>query len=174
MPRSQPSSRRSPRQQQQTAAGQAAVASLRADAAEWTSIGLAVPAQADIPALLRTLERTANAEHVKMQMISLSGSSSPTPQSSSTASTSSASGATVVPIQLTFAGGYLALDSLLGRLDDFVTVSGSEVHATGPLVSVSSVSLSGTPNLAAQLNATIYELPASSAATGAATTTGAQ
>ncbi len=164
--------------QDQTAAGQAAVASLRAGAAQYAAIGLAVPTRANIPALLRTLERTANAEHVKMQTISLTGGSSATTSSSSAAtsstSTSSAGGPTVVPVQLTFSGGYLALDDLLRRLDEFVTVSGTDVHATGPLVSVSSVQLSGTPSLTAQLNATIYQLPASSTSTGATTTTGAQ
>lgn len=164
-------------EQQQYAAGRAAEAALRANAGQWTSVRVAVPVQSDIPALLRTLERTADAAHVKMRAIQLTGSSSATTQSSTTASSAAASstgGATAVPIQLTFAGGYMALDSLVRRLDGFVVVSGDEVHATGPLLSITSVQLSGAPKLVVQLNANIYQLPASSAAGQAATTGGQQ
>ncbi len=159
-------------EQQSYAAGRAAQAALKSDAAEWAALRLAVPAQSDIPALLRTLEKNANAVHVKMQAIQLtgaSGSSAATPTSSSSTA-SSASGATGVPIQLTFAGGYTALNSLVRHLDGLVVVSGGKVHATGPLLSISNVSLSGTPNLTVQLNATIYQLSAASTAAG--TTTG--
>ena len=51
-------------------------------------------------------------------------------------------------------------------------VSGHTVHATGPLLSISSVSLSGSPNLTVQLTATIYQLSAASIA--ATATTGGQ
>jgi hypothetical protein len=161
--------------QQQLVAGRAAQAALGADAAEWTSINLAVPTQADIPALLRTLERTANAEHVKMQAINLTASSSATAQSSTSASSAAASSTAIAtPIQLTFAGGYLPLEGLIQRIDSFVVVSGGRVHATGPLVSIGSVQMSGTKNLVAQFTATIYELSASSTASGATTTGGLQ
>ena len=46
------------------------------------------------------------------------------------------------------------------------------MHATGPLLSIGSVSLSGSPNLTVQLTATIYQLAAASPA--ATTTTGGQ
>jgi Tfp pilus assembly protein PilO len=157
-------------EQQQYVAGRAAQAALRANAAQWTSVRVAVPVQSDIPALLRTLERTANAAHVKMQAIHLTGSSSSTAASSAAAS--STGGATGVPIQLTFAGGYVALDSLVRRLDGLVVVSGDKVHATGPLLSITSVQLSGVPKLVVQLTANIYQLPASPAAGQVATTGG--
>jgi len=155
---------------QQIATGQAAVAALRSDATQWASLGLAVPAEADIPDLLRTLERTADAEHVTIQSINLAGSSSTTTQSTPTASKSGTGGATSVPLQLSFTGGYQALADLIQRLQGLVTVSGGQVHATGPLMNVSSVALSGSANLTAQVTASIYQLPASSAATGAAST----
>jgi hypothetical protein len=77
-----------------------------------------------------------------------------------------------VPLSLTFAGGYTALHNLVRRLDGLVVVSGHTVHATGPLLSISNVSLSGSPKLTVQLTATIYQLATSSSA--ATATTGGQ
>jgi hypothetical protein len=163
-------------EQQQYAAGRAAQAALRANAAQWQSVRVAVPVQSDIPALLRTLEQTATAAHVKMRAVALTGSSGATTPSSTTASSASASStgsATGMPVQLTFAGGYTALDGLVRRLDGLVVVSGDKVHATGPLLSITSVQLGGAPKLVVQLIANIYQLPASSAA-GQATAGGQQ
>jgi len=157
--------------QQQIATGQAAIASLHANATQWAAVSLAVPAQADIPSLLRTLEHTADTEHVAMQSITLGGSPSATTQTTAASSSTSAGGATGVPIQLSFAGGYEALNNVIDRLEGLVTVSGGQVHASGPLLSVSSVQLSGSSKLTAQVSATIYQLSSSTAAT-AATTTG--
>ncbi len=170
-------------QEQQTyEAGRAAEATLKARSAQWAALSLAVPAQSNIPALLRLLERNAKAVHVKMQSIQLTGASSSstsTPSATGTAGSSSATGtptaaspaATGVPVQLTFAGGYRALDALVHRLDSLVVLSGTTVHASGPLMSISKVALSGAPNLTVQLSATIYQL---SAATAPGTTTGGQ
>ena len=178
-------------QEQQTyQAGRAAEATLKARSAQWAALSLAVPAQSNIPALLRLLERNAKAVNVKMQSIQLTGASSSstgTPNaggtagapSSSSSGSSSAGGtpaatsaaATGVPVQLTFAGGYRALDALVHRLDSLVVLSGTTVHASGPLMSIGTVALSGAPNLTVQLSATIYQL---SAATAPGTTTGGQ
>lgn len=145
-------------------AGRAAQASLKADAAQWAALKLALPAQSDIPALLRNLERNAQAAHVKMQSITLTGSSGSTPSTAAPAPAPAAgagagasSVASQVPIQLTFQGGYAALNRLVKRLDGFVLLSGTKVHASGPLLSISSVSLSGAP-LTVQLTATLYQL----------------
>jgi hypothetical protein len=165
------------------AAGKAAQASIRSNASEWAALRTAVPDVSDIPALLRVLERNANAVHVKMQAITLSGASSSTsgtttspstPSPSTTATTGAAaagasSTATTVPLQLTFAGGYAALHNLVGRLDGLVVVSGGKVHATGPLLSIGSVSLAGSKTLTVQITATIYQL-----AGAPTTTTGGQ
>jgi Tfp pilus assembly protein PilO len=155
-------------EQQTFATGRAAAASLRADAQQWAALRLAVPAQSDIPGLLRSLQRTADSANVKMRSITLSGSGSSgatTPATPATPTTpTSATTATPIPIQLTFAGGYAALDRLVKRLDQFVVVSGTKVRATGPLLSISSVSLSGSPDLTVQLTASIYQLPAPAAA----------
>jgi hypothetical protein len=156
------------------AVGRAAQASIKADAPEWAALRKAVPNTSDIPALLRVLERNASAVHVKMQAITLSGAggtAAPTPTPTPTPSTGGATGATSVPLQLTFAGGYKALHNLVRRLDGLVVVSGGKVHATGPLLSISDVSLSGSPALTVQLTATIYQLAAASS-TATATTGG--
>ncbi|HET8976974.1 MAG TPA: hypothetical protein VFN87_02390 [Solirubrobacteraceae bacterium] len=142
------------------AAGRAAQASLKADAAQWAALKLALPAQSDIPALLRTLERNAQAAHVQMQSITLTGASGSTPSTPTptpTPTTGTSSVASQVPIQLTFQGGYAALNRLVKRLDGFVLLSGTKVHASGPLLSIGSVSLSGSP-LTVQLTATLYQL----------------
>jgi hypothetical protein len=164
--------------------GRAAQASIKTDGAEWAALGKAVPDTSDIPALLRVLERNANAVHVKMQAITLTASSSAagaTPSTSAAPSTSGTTGGaataaaaapTSIPLSLTFAGGYTALHNLVQRLDGLVVVSGNKVHATGPLLSISNVSLSGAPKLTVQLTATIYQL--ATASPGATATTGGQ
>jgi len=150
------------------ATGHAAQASIKASAREWASLRTAVPETSDIPALLRILERNAKAVHVQMQAISLNGSSSSGAAASpATPVVPSAGGATSVPLQLTFAGGYTALHNLVRRLDGLVVVSDGTVHASGPLLSIGSVSLAAAPKLTVQITATIYQLRASAAAAAA-------
>jgi Tfp pilus assembly protein PilO len=162
--------------QQSYAQGRAAAASLAADDAQWNSLRLAVPVQSDIPGLLRVLQKTADQAHVDMQSISLTGPTgsstptpTPTPATGGTAAPAAAA-ATGVPIQLTFAGGYAALNTLVRRLNALVRFSGGKVTASGPLLSISDVTLGGTPKLSVQLTATIYQL--GSPSTAAATTGG--
>jgi Tfp pilus assembly protein PilO len=154
--------------QSKYAAGRAAKASIKADAPEWAALRTALPNTSNIPALLRVLERNADAVHVKMQAITLSGSASAAAGPSTPVP--STGGATSIPLQLTFAGGYTALHNLVRRLDGLVVLSRGKVHATGPLLSIGSVSLAGAPKLTVQLTATIYQLNAASAAA----TTGGQ
>jgi type II secretory pathway pseudopilin PulG len=156
--------------QQSYSIGRAAQASLKKDGREWAALKLAVPPQADVPALLRTLERNANAVHVGMQAISLSGSGSSAPAGAAppAGTTATAATATPVPVQLTFNGGYNALNTLVRKLTGLVEVSGGHVRATGPLLSINNVSLSGTKDLTGNLTATIYQLatPAGTTTTG--------
>lgn len=156
--------------------GRAAQAALKTDGKEWASLKLAVPQQSDIPALLRTLEKKANSVHVAMQSVSLSSSGS---SSSSAATPSNTSGtgapattpaATPVPVQLTFSGGYVALNKLVSKLTGLVVMSGGNVRATGPLLSINTVNLAGSSKLTGTLSATIYQL----ATPAATTTTGGQ
>lgn len=153
--------------QQSYSMGRAAQAALKTDGREWASLKVAVPEQSDIPALLRTLEKNADSVHVAMQSLTLSGatgsSSTPTtpPTTTSptgTATTTATPAATPVPIQLTFSGGYVALNKLVRKLTGFVAISGGRVHATGPLLSINSVNLTGSSKLTGNLTATIYQL----------------
>ncbi len=149
-------------EQQAYNAGRQAQATVKAQQAEWTALHVAVPAQSNIPALLRILAKSAKAAHVKMSSITLASASGATPAPTPTTSPGAATG---VPVQLTFAGGYAALNALVHRLDSLVVVAGNRVRATGPLMSISNVSLSGSPDLTVQLNATIYQLSAAATAT---------
>lgn len=156
--------------QQSYATGKAAEASLKSDGGEWAALKLAVPEESNVPALLRTLEKTAARVHVKMQAITLSNPvSSP---AGAPATTGSSSGATPLPIQLTFSGGYAELNNLVRVLTGLVQVSGGKVQASGPLLSISTVSLSGSPKLSVQLSAAIYQLSAGSSSTSGTTTGG--
>jgi Tfp pilus assembly protein PilO len=151
--------------QQSYVTGKKAQAALKATAEEWSAIHLAVPNQSDIPALLRMLQSTAASVHVHMQSISLSGASaSSTPAATTTPATPGATTtpaaptATPVPVQLTFAGGYRALDTLVRSLNSLVTVSHGRLHATGPLMSIGTVSLAGSGKLTVQISASLYQL----------------
>lgn len=153
-------------------AGRAAQAALKTDGKEWAALKLAVPEQSDIPALLRTLEKTADSVHVGMQSLSLSAATASSAAAAATTATGTAGAtpaATAVPVQLTFSGGYTALNKLVGKLTGLVTMTGGNVRATGPLLSVNSVNLSGGAKLTGNLTATIYQLAAP-----AGTTTGGQ
>lgn len=150
-------------------AGRSAAGSLRRTAPSYTAAERAVPRTADIPGLLRILARSARQAHVKMENISLSGAG--TAATASTTATpgtaTSTGGAAEVPVSLTFAGGYQALNRLVGRLDDLVTVSGDHIRAAGPLVGISNVSLSGAQtgsSLTIAITAVVYQHSAVAAA----------
>ena len=70
-----------------------------------------------------------------------------------------------MPIQLTFSGGYVALNKLVSKLTGFVAISGGKVHATGPLLSIGSVNLTGSSKLTGNITATIYQLASPAGAT---------
>ncbi|MFZ1997632.1 MAG: hypothetical protein WAU75_26170, partial [Solirubrobacteraceae bacterium] len=70
--------------------------------------------------------------------------------------------ATPVPVQLSFSGGYTALDNLVRRLTGLVAMSGGKLHATGPLLSIGTVNLGRSSNLTVQLTASIYEAASAS------------
>ena len=150
--------------------GRAAQAALKTDGAQWAALKLAVPAQSNIPALLRLLEKSANADHVAMTSLTLAGSTGASASTASTPATGTAApSATPVPIQLNFTGGYVALNKLVSKLTGLVAIAHGSVHATGPLLSINSVTLSGSKSLTGNVSATIYQL-----AGAAGTTTGGQ
>ena len=126
--------------------GRAAQAALKVDGQEWAALKLAVPEQSDIPTLLRTLEKNARrgarvdavAQPVQAARARRRRPSRPA------ASTGTTAAATPVPVQLTFSGGYVALNKLVQQArPDSSRWSGGKVHATGPLLSINSVNLIG-------------------------------
>jgi len=149
--------------QQNQAEGRAAEAALRSSQPDWIAAQHAVPAVANVPALLRLLSRSAGAAHVTLQDVSLSGGSG----SAASASTTATPGATAVPVSLTFTGGYQALNRLVDRLDSFVTVSKRHLHESGPLIGIGAVTVnpqSSGSKLSVELTASIYQRSAASTA----------
>ena len=163
--------------------GRAAQQRLGATNVQYAAAQRAVPGQSNIPALLRLLQRTADAADVSIETINLSGSGSSASSSSSSSSSASSASTTAgsaaatgqastqtVPVSLTFTGGYQALNRMVTRLDTLVSVSHGHLRAAGPLVGISSVALTpGSTNskLSVSLDATIYQHAAASSVTGA-------
>lgn len=152
--------------QQSYHVGRAAQAALKTDGAQWASLKLAVPAQSNIPALLRMLEKSAASDHVTMQSLTLAGAGTASASGAAAPGTSGAApAATPVPIQLSFTGGYVALNNLVRKLTGLVAFSHGTVHATGPLLSINTVTLSGSSSLTGNISATIYQLAGTAGAT---------
>lgn len=146
-------------------AGIAAQNELKTNQGQWSALQLAVPAQANIPALLRTLDRTAHSAGVQMQAISLTNSTAGATTSQSSPPASGTAVASAVPLQLTFKGGYVQMNRLVTRLSRFVSVAGSRISASGPLLTIDSVQLAEPPTLTVQMNASIYQLSTSATPT---------
>ncbi|HTU96878.1 MAG TPA: type II secretion system protein GspM [Solirubrobacteraceae bacterium] len=144
--------------QQSYTVGRAAQAALKTDGAQWASLKLAVPEQSNIPALLRLLEKSADSEHVSMTALTLSGSTGAAAATTTTTTPGATTGATPVPVQLSFTGGYVALNKLVRKLTGLVAMSHGTIHATGPLLAINSVTLSGASSLTGNVSATIYQL----------------
>ena len=160
--------------------GRAAQRRLAAINAEYAAANRAVPGQSNIPGLLRLLQRTADAAHVSIVNISLSGSSSGSSTASTPAATTASgapattTGPQTVPVSLTFGGGYQALNRMVHRLDALVALSGGHLRATGPLVGISNVALTpgssgSSQQLSVALSATIYQRAAATSVTGGGT-----
>jgi Tfp pilus assembly protein PilO len=161
------------RAQRREAVGHAAEAALKASQADWSATQRAVPQTADVPALLKVLTSSAQAAHVSMQSIGLTGSGASSSSSSTvTAAPSSVAGATTIPVSLTFQGGYQALNRLVDRLDALVTTSRRSIRSRGPLIGIGNINVApassgaGSSTLSIQLTATIYQRSATTGATG--------
>jgi Tfp pilus assembly protein PilO len=146
--------------------GRAAQISLRTNRREYAAVRRAVPVTADIPGLLRLLQNKSNAAKVRLQSVSMSGNGGA--GESQTADTSTGPTAeSEVPESLVFSGSYQAIEQLARQLDHLVVLDGDNgIRASGPLVTIGSVSLAGGSRVAATLTASIYEQsPASTAST---------
>lgn len=166
--------------QQRDLTGHAADTALSTSQTDWAAAQKAVPENADVPALLKLLARSAAAANVVMRSVSLAA-----PTSSTTGGTTSATGTTTgglslttIPVSLVFEGGYQALNRLVEHLDTFVAVSHRQLRASGPLVGIGSISVAPLNNplhptrLSVQLTANIYQRSAGSTAAGSTEATG--
>jgi hypothetical protein len=182
----------SARQQLATAESQAANA--RGSQAQYStaytslvSLGQAVPATTETPALIYTLDRASHRRDVQFSSITSSSSSS---SGSSSAPTPAAQGVgfTQQPFTFVFSGSFVDLYKLLNQLEGFTvqTPSGA-LHVNGRLLTIDSVSLtpdtseaqgsstSSKPKsgqLTGTITATAYVLPAGQSALGGATPSG--
>lgn len=143
-------------------AGHAAKRSLKAEAANWAALERALPDDAQIPALLRVLQHSVDAARVSLTSVVPGGSASAgagsTTGSGSTSAGTAGKSASTVPLALDFTGSYGRLEDLVRRLNNLVVISGQKVRASGPLMSIGSIALSGSGSkLTLNLTATIYQ-----------------
>jgi len=177
--------------QAQLASAEGKVASARAAQSQYAaayasvvSLGKAVPASQEVPALIDQLTQASNDKNVDFSSIMTgSGGSSGASASASAASGAAAAGFTQLPFTFSFEGSYFELEHLFRQLTDFATLNASgELQVSGRLLTIQSVKLSPAPsaseldkstasNLTGTITATAYVLPASQGLTGATSAT---
>ncbi len=154
------------------------------------SLGQAVPASAETPALIYTLDRASHSRDVQFSSIvnGSSGSSGSSGASAGAAPVAQGAAFTQQPFTFVFNGSFVDLNKLLNQLEGFTvqTPTGS-LHVDGRLLTIDTVSLapntgegqgsskSGKPKagqLTGTITATAYVLPAGESALGGATPSG--
>lgn len=164
----------------QVANARSAQASYAADYATLVTLGKAVPAAQEVPALIYELAQASSQKSVDFASImsGSSGTGSPSSTASATASAPASAatvgGLTPVPFTFTFTGSFAGLYHLFTQLNNFAMRSPSGgLQVNGRLLTIQSVKLtpatvsSTTPGSGAQsslltgiITATAYELPA--------------
>lgn len=175
----------------QTAATEASSARTRYASAysSLVSIGPAVPASNETPALVYALDAATKSKHVEFNSITSGGNgSSGSSSTSSSPSSAGGAGAAVsatfrqMPFSFTFEGGFAGLYKLIAQLEGFTTqTSAGGLKVNGRLLTIDGIQLGAAGasggsggsaasggNLTATVTATAYVLPP-----GAATPTGA-
>lgn len=155
------------------------------------TLGQAVPASDETPALIYTLDRAAHNHDIQFSSIangtsgSGSGSSS-SGVSSSTASAAQSAGLSQQPFTFVFNGRFVDLSKLLNQLEGFtVLTSSGPLRVSGRLLTIDSVSLApstsgaqsgGSQSQSSQLTGTVtataYVLPSGTSALGGASESG--
>ncbi len=151
------------------------------------SLGQAVPASAETPALIYMLDRASHSRDVQFSSIT-NGSSGSSSASVGAVPAAQGAGFTAQPFTFVFDGSFVDLYKLLNQLEGFTvqTPTGS-LHVDGRLLTIDTVSLapntseaqsssSSSKHKSAQLTGTItataYVLPAGESALGGATPSG--
>jgi hypothetical protein len=155
------------------------------------TLGQAVPASAETPALIYTLDKATHSHNIQFTSITngTSGSgpgSSSSSASSGTTSAAQSAGLSQQPFTFVFSGNFVDLSKLLGQLEDFtVLTSSGPLRVSGRLLTIDSVTLapdasevaggsgkSKASKLTGTITATAYVLPSSASALGGATASG--
>jgi Tfp pilus assembly protein PilO len=157
------------------------------------TLGQAVPASAETPALIYTLDKATHSNNIQFTSISngTSGSGSGSSSSSDSASSSTtaaaqSAGLSQQPFTFVFNGNFIDLSKLLGQLEGFtVLTSNGPLRVSGRLLTINSVTLAPNANeanggstkskssqLTGTITATAYVLPASTSALGGASASG--
>jgi len=159
------------------AGARAAQSQYAAAYASVVSLGKAVPASDEVPALIDQLTQASNQKDVDFNSITSGGSGS----SGTSAAAGAASGFSALPFTFTFEGDYFALEHLMNRLADFATLTSSgTVQVSGRLLTIASVKLAPSGNVAGStsspseltgtITATAYTMPSVPAATATSPT----
>jgi Type II secretion system (T2SS), protein M len=178
---------------QQLASAESAADSAKSAQAQYSSayaslvsLGQAVPASAETPGLIYTLDRATHSRNVGFTSIA-AGTSGTASSSSSSAATAAAQDTTFSqePFTFVFNGSFVDLYKLFDQLEGFtVQTSAGALHVNGRLLTIDSVSLapstsaatnttgsskSKSPRLTGTISATAYILPAGATPLGGAT-----
>jgi hypothetical protein len=170
-----------------TAEGQ--VASARSDqeryAAAYTSVvslGKAVPASEEVPALIYQLDQASNRKDVEFASITAGGGGGSS-ASATAASAAASAGFTSMGFTFVFNGTYQDLYHLFQQLNNYTVQTASGVQVSGRLLTIQGVKLSPVTStatsgsgksreeLSGTITATAYVLPAGQGLTGGATAT---
>lgn len=144
----------------------------RTYATQLSAIRAAVPSDDQIPELIDQLQAASNQNKVSFTTVSVGAGSTGSASTTGTASTVTTPGG--FPSQtfsLSFTGSYFAVSSLLGTLSSFVQADDTHVHATGRLISISTLSLA--PGAAASTAGSTGAGGVTAAATGTGEVTAA-
>ncbi len=151
--------------------------------ASLVSLGQAVPASAETPGLIYTLDRATHSRNVNFTSITSGTSGSPSSAASAAAATAATQNTAFSqePFTFVFNGSFVDLYKLLDQLEGFtVQTSKGALHVNGRLLTIDSVSLapassgstpgkSKSPRLTGTISATAYVLPAGATPLGGAT-----
>jgi Tfp pilus assembly protein PilO len=143
--------------------GELADAQYKSYSKQFKSITAAVPGDTQIPELINELQSASDRTKVTFQAVSVAGvPTTPTAPATGTA-------AITFPSQsftLSFTGSYFAVANLLGQLANFVHADDKNFHATGRLLSISSVSESSGGSASPTTNGTATPTGTATAAAG--------
>lgn len=158
------------------------------------TLGQAVPASAETPALIYTLDKATHKHNIQFSSITSGASGSSSSGSSSSSNTASSSlasaaqgaGLSQQPFTFVFNGNFIDLSKLLGQLEGFtVLTSSGPLQVSGRLLTIDSVTLapneseagggsgkSKASTLTGTITATAYVLPSGTPALGGASPSG--